>query len=372
MPPVDEHLRFAFKGHTASSAFSRTLAQRIDEYFRRRQISRHATPGMLFKTVLGFSLWGGTYVWLITGQLSIPGLVGAYVVHGFAQLFIAFTIAHDANHRAYSKHPRVNSALSFVFDLVGVSSYMWRLLHNDSHHSFVNIRGADTTFISGRIFRFSRQDELLALHRHQHLYASFVYCLCTLDWVLAKDYRWLVVGRRYGNHRIAKHPLSALIPLFAGKAFYYTYMLVLPLMYLEVPWYAIVLGFFVMHCFIGFTIALIFQPNHFNEHAAFPDAGDDGSISSNYIQHIFDTTADYARGNAVATWFLGGLNLHVIHHMFPSICHVHYPALTQIVRKTAAESGLSYRECPTIAAAYAAHLKWMRMMGRGDEPAVSS
>ena len=115
--------------------------------------------------------------------------------------------------------------------------------------------------------------------------------------------------------------------LFAGKAFYYTYMLVIPLLYLE---RAVVLDRRRVrgHAFLlGFTLALIFQPNHFNEWAAYPEADEEGHIANNYIRHIFDTTSDYARGNPVANWVLGGLNLHVIHHMFPRICHVHYPAL---------------------------------------------
>jgi len=366
-----EHTLFKFKEKVTSSGFSQALAQRVDDYFTRHQISRHASPEMWFKTALGFTLWVGTYVWLMTGAFSTLGLVGAYVVHGFAQLFIAFNIAHDANHRAYSKSLRVNNALSFVFDLVGVSSYMWRLMHNDSHHSFVNIRRADTTFISGNIFRFSPLDKRRPFHRYQHLYAPFLYCLSTLDWVVAKDYRWLVVGQRFGNHHIVRHPLKELIPLVGAKAFYFTYMLALPLLYLNVPWHAVILGFVVMHCFIGFTIALIFQPNHFNEHASFPEANDEGGISTNYIQHIFDTTSDYARANPIATWFLGGLNLHIIHHMFPAICHVHYPALTEIVRETAAEHGLMYREVRTISGAFLAHLRWMRVLGAADEQGAS-
>jgi linoleoyl-CoA desaturase len=368
---MDENIHFKFNEKVTASGFSQALSLKVDDYFARRGISRHANAEMMFKTFLGFTLWLGTYAWLITRGYSIWGLVVAYVVHGYAQLFVAFNIAHDANHRAYSENPRVNRALSFTFDMVGVSSYMWRLLHNDSHHSFVNIRGADTTFISGTLFRFSSSDQRRRFHRYQHVYAPFVYCLCTLDWVLAKDYRWLVVGQRYGNHRVGKHPAGELIKLFAGKAFYYGCMIVLPLRYLAVPWWAVCLAFFTMHCFIGFTIALIFQPNHFNEHAAFPDADEHGGIANNYIKHIFDTTADYARRNPVATWFLGGLNLHVIHHMFPAICHVHYPALTEIVRETAAEYGLLYRESRTITGAFLLHLKWMRLLGVAKNGAAS-
>jgi linoleoyl-CoA desaturase len=327
---------------------------------------------MISKTILGFALWIASYLWLMTGRFSPLEVVGIYVLHGFAQLYIAFNIAHDANHEAYSKSKRVNRVLGYVFDLVGLSSYMWRLMHNEAHHSFVNIHGADTALVSGNLFRFSPHDKRRSFHRYQHLYAPFVYCLSTLDWVLTKDYRWLFYEKGFGNRKIIKHPRNELIVLLSGKAFYYTYMLVLPMLYLSVPWYFVTIGFIVMHFFLGFTIALIFQPNHFTEDSSFPEVDEGGYISNNYIQHIFNNTIDYARGNLLATWLLGGLNLHVVHHMFPGVCHVHYLALTKIIKSTAEEYGLIYKENRTITGAFVTHLRWLKMLGRMDCKFTSS
>lgn len=358
---------FKYKQRVTASDFSRTLSQRVDAYFAERKISKHADLEMISKTVLGFVLWIATYALLMTDRFSAAGVVGMYVVHGFAQLYMAFNIAHDANHNAYSRSKRVNRALSAVFDLVGVSSYMWRLLHNDSHHAFVNVGGIDTALESGKVFRFTPHDRRRPFHRYQHLYAPLLYGLSTLDWVLTKDYRWLFYAR-FGNHKIIRHPVNELIFLFLAKAFYYAYMLVLPLAFLSVPWYAIVIGFVLMHFFLGFIIAVIFQPTHITEGSHYDQPDGEGHIDNNYIQHIFDTTADFARGKPVANWFLGCLNLHVIHHMFPQICHVHYPALTEIVRTTAAEFGLEYRENKSITGAFLAHLRWLRALGREDDP----
>jgi linoleoyl-CoA desaturase len=362
-------MQFRYAHDVNTSAFSKTLAQRVDAYFVERGISRNANLEMYSKTILGFTLTIAAYLWLMTGRFTALEVVGVYVVLGFAQLYMAFNIAHDGNHGAYSKSKRVNRVMGCVFDLVGVSSYMWRLLHNTSHHSFVNIRGADTTLVSGNIFRFSPHDERKPFHRYQHVYAVLFYCLSSLDWVMTKDFRWLA-SESFGNKKIVKHPLDELIVLFTAKAFYYTYMLVLPLLYLEVPWWSILLGFVALHCCMGFTIALIFQPNHFNEDATFPEADAEGHISNNYIQHVFDTTSDYARSNPFANWVLGCLNLHVIHHMFPGICHVHYPALTKIVKSTAEEYGLAYRETRTISGAFLAHLRWLKALGNADTTAT--
>lgn len=366
---MTEDTKFKFKQKVSDLGFSQALSERVDAYFHDRGISKHANAEMFAKTVFGFAAGIGSYAWLMTGRHSYFGIIGIYVLIGFAQLYMAFNIAHDANHGAYSASKRVNRLVARVFDLVGVSSYIWRLMHNDSHHSFINIEGADTTLVSGNIFRFSPRGERKSYHRFQHLYATLLYCLSTLDWVLLKDYRWLMFGRKYGNRRITKHPLNEVVFLFGAKAFYYTYILVLPLLFLT-PWHAVILGFIIHHFFGGFIIALIFQPNHFIEGSSYPAADPAGGIANNYINHIFDTTADFAREQAYARWVLGGLNLHVIHHMFPGICHVHYPALTRILMSTAKEHGLAYREYRTVTGAFMDHLRWLKLLGTSDPEAV--
>src|SRR2546426_5095543 len=39
-------------------------------------------------------------------------------------------------------------------------------------------------------------------------------------------------------------------------------------------------------------------------------------------------------GNALLGWYLAGLNFQVEHHLFPRVCHLHYPALSRIVEET--------------------------------------
>lgn len=369
---MTENGQLRFSERIAASDFATTLNRRVERYFEERRISRHANLEMVTKTVLGFVLWVVTYLALISDRFSAAGVVGMYVVHGFAQLYMAFNIAHDANHGAYSGSPRINRLFSGVFDLVGVSSYVWRLLHNSSHHSFVNIDGSDTALTSGHMLRFSPHEKRLPFHRFQHLYGPLLYCLSTLDWVLAKDYRWLLYKGSYGNRSVARHPPGELLLLFVAKAFYYTYTLVLPLIFLSVPWYVVVLGFVVMHFFIGFTIALIFQPTHITEGSKYPRPGEDGQIENSFVDHVFETTSDYARGNPFANWILGCLNLHVIHHMFPRICHVHYPELSQIVKETAEEFGMTYRENRTVTGAFLAHLRWLKVLGSVDDPLAAA
>ncbi len=350
----------------ASSDFAQALTQRVNAYFEDRGLSKHANGTMIFKTVLGFSLWISTYAVIMADWLSPTGFLALYIFHGFVHLFMCYIIAHDANHGSYSSNQRVNMVMSRVFDLVGASSYMWRLLHNVSHHSFVNVTGKDSAITSHKFLRFSPDEKWYPMHRYQHIYAPLVYCLATLEWVLAKDFYYLFFQKDYGNRRIDKHPRKELIFILAIKAFYFIYILVLPIMFLSVPWYIVVLGFLIFHACIGFHIALIFQTTHIIDGTVYPQPDEDGYITNDLIKHILSTTADYSRQKPITTWMLGCLNLHVIHHMYPGICHVHYPALTQIVMKTAEEFGYRYREHETVVKAFRAHLKMLKSLGQKE------
>lgn len=359
--------KVSFAHDPESTEFTRALNKRIHAYFADRGMSKHANAQMIFKTLFGFAWFVGSYWLILLDRWTNLELVALFVLHGAGQLYIAFNVSHDANHGAYSSKKWVNRLLGFTFDMVGVSSYMWRLMHNDSHHFHVNIQGTDVAIASNGIFRFSPGERWRPHHRFQHLYAPLVYCLATLEWVLLKDYNWLLRKKQIGNAVEPSHPWYEIVLLFAWKLVYYGYVLVLPIVLLSNPWWVIVLGFVAFHACIGFTIALIFQTTHVVEGTVYPVTDDRGRIHNNYISHLVATTADYAWRNPVANWFWGCLNVHTVHHIYPGICHVHYPRLTPILIETAREHGFDYREHRTVWQAFSSHLRMLRQLGRGEQ-----
>lgn len=361
---MNENRPYKYQKTLESSNFSRTLNERVNTYFSDRGISRHANAHMIWKSIFFLSFWIGTYALIMTNWFSPLWLIVMYVIHGFSQLLVTYNISHDANHKAYSSNPKVNDLLSRTFDLVGINSYIWRLLHNTSHHSFVNVQGKDTAITSDKLLRFAPDEEWYPLHRYQHIYAPILYSFSTLQWVLTKDFYWFFFRQDYGNRRIEKHPTKELIILIATKLFYFGHTLVIPIIFLSVPWYVIVIGFLLMHAFIGFHIAYIFQPCHITVDSAYPTADENGELPSDIINHVFSTTCDFSRTKPVRTWMLGGLNLHIIHHMYSTICHVHYPDLTEIIRETAEEFGYNYRESETAWTSFGGHLKKLKELGQ--------
>jgi linoleoyl-CoA desaturase len=78
------------------------------------------------------------------------------------------------------------------------------------------------------------------------------------------------------------------------------------------------------------------------------------------------TTVDFAQRSAMLTWFLGGLNFQVEHHLFPKVCHLHYPALSRIVAEVAAKHGVRYRNNRTLRGALASHFHHLQRLGRAQ------
>jgi len=59
-----------------------------------------------------------------------------------------------------------------------------------------------------------------------------------------------------------------------------------------------------------------------------------GNIEADWAVNQLYNTANFAPGARILSWYVGGLNYQVEHHLFPRISHVHYPALNKIVRET--------------------------------------
>jgi linoleoyl-CoA desaturase len=103
------------------------------------------------------------------------------------------------------------------------------------------------------------------------------------------------------------------------------------------------------------------------ENAAFPlPQADTGRMAAPWAVHQVQTTVDYARGNRLLSWYVGGLNFQIEHHLFPKICHIHYAALAPLVEQTCQEFGVRYKTNETFQAALGSHFRWLRKLGTPD------
>ena len=346
-----------------ASSFPKVLRSRLDRFFADQRISPKADRTMWVKIALGLAVLAGAWIALYTLRPGSWRFVALYLLGGLAQTFLLLNIAHDSNHNAISSRSQVNKTLNYVFDLCGMSSYMWRILHHRGHHSCINLHGEDDALSGRGIFRFTPYEPRAPWHRFQHIYALLVYAMFSLDYVFFRDFQCFF----FPDHeylRRTKHPLREYAILFAGKGFYLTYMLILPVMVLGKSPLLVAGAFLLVHLVVGLAVTLVFQSTHTVDSTYFPS---DRGEFENGVYHIFATTADYATENPLVGWLAGGLNHHIVHHLCPFVCHTHYAPLTRIVKETAEEYGIPYRQHPTMSGAIKHHLLLLKQLGNQDQ-----
>ncbi len=285
---------------------------------------------------------------------------------GLGKAGIGLSVMHDANHGAYSRKKWINSIVGYSLNLVGGNATNWKIQHNVKHHTYTNVTGMDEDISpKGGILRFDPNTPIKKHHKWQHIYAWVLYGLMTMSWIIVKDVSQLVQYTKDGMLRKQTKSITrAWAWLIITKLFYYSYILALPLLFTSLPWYHILLGFILMHYVAGFTLAIIFQPAHVMEDHSFESVENSDTVEENWAVHQLKTTCNFAQKNKILSWFAGGLNYQIEHHLFPTVCHVHYRKIAKIVKETAEEYGVPYRSYPTFISALVSHGKMLYVLGR--------
>ncbi|MCB0429960.1 MAG: acyl-CoA desaturase, partial [Flavobacteriales bacterium] len=306
-----------------SQDFYHVARQRVQRYFEETKQSTYGNAKRTRKAIFLFSLFVLSYVsfYLPINPWVLRLIAGC---NGFLTALLGFNIAHDAVHGSFSPKSWVNKMLGLVFNIVGANDFMWRIKHNIIHHTYTNVPGHDDDIMQIKILRMEPHKELMKIHRFQYIYAFLLYPLATLSWVFIRDYVNFF-RQDFQSAAGRKHPVREFIRLLGYKILYYALFIVLPIMYISLPWYAIAAGFVFMHMVEGLVLSIVFQLAHVVEQAQFPIPGDENELTRSWAVHQMYTTADFATGSKLVTFLVGGLNFQVEHHLFPKVCHIHYP-----------------------------------------------
>lgn len=342
--------------------FSKEVKARVETYFKENNLSKHANASMVLKTFIILGVYFGTYTLIMIGDFSLGTMWALTVLMGVGMAGIGFAIAHDALHGAYSSNNKINYVLGLSFDLAGANGYIWKITHNIIHHTYTNIHGHDEDLEVAEFIRLSPHSEYKPVHRLQHILAFPAYSFATIFWVFVKDY-WYFFKPELGPYENKKHPLKEWVTLIVTKIIYYGYTLVLPFLFLDITWYQLLIGFFTMHLTAGLILGIIFQLAHVVEETTHPIPDEDNMIQNHWVIHEMYTTNNFARRNKVLSWYIGGLNYQVEHHLFPKICSVHYPQISPIVEEVANEFGIPYNCHDTFREAVASHYRTLKKFG---------
>lgn len=350
-----------------SRAFGSEIKTAVDDYFRSRRLSKNADAAMVVKSVILVGGYFGAYALIISGMLPVAWMWLLCWVMGVAMAGIGFAVTHDALHGAYSADPRVNRLIGYIFEALGANGYMWKLTHNGIHHTYTNIRGYDEDLEVSPLIRLSPYSPHRPIHRFQHWFAFVAYSLATIFWVFAKDYKYFL-QKDIGPHRNKRHPRGEWVVLLVGKAFYYVMAIGLPLVLLDLAWWQFVIGFLTVHLTAGLILGVIFQLAHVVEPTEHLEAAQASSLKGTWTLHQMKTTNNFGRNSRLLSWYVGGLNFQIEHHLFPRICHIHYRQLSPIVARVAAKHGVPYNGSQTLWDAIRSHHRMLKAFGRPDVP----
>ncbi len=346
------------------SYFFEALKQKIDQYFSKNQLKQSGNSRLFTKAIILISTLVILYTVLVffTPENIFVSIL-LCVLLGLNLAAIGFNIMHDGAHGSFSTKPWVNELTSYSLEMMGGSSFMWKIKHNQNHHTFTNIEGMDDDIDIKPFIRVSKDQPKKWFHRFQHIYSLFLYALTYLLWVFWLDYNKYFSGK-IGEIKIKKMNTKDQIIFWGSKIVYLFVFIVVPIIF--VGWQKTLIGYLIVVMVTGLVISVVFQLAHVVEDALFPAIPENTKslkIETEWAIHQLNTTANFATQNKLVSWFIGGLNYQVEHHLFPRISHIHYPAISKLVKETCEQYHVNYIEFPTVFAAVKSHLKHLKTIG---------
>ena len=347
--------------NNSNNLFFQSLKKSSEAYFKENGIRKTGNWRLYSKTVILIPAAIAIYVVLLVFHLPIAFSLFLCALLGLLLASIGFNVMHDACHGSYSSKKWVNNILGLSMNALGGNTFFWKQKHNVLHHTYTNIEGADDDIAQSRLLRQSPTQEWLPIHQYQHIYLTLAYSLTLFMWVGVRDFK------KYFTKRIHNTPLQPMttkehITFWASKLLYLIFYVLIPILCVgPLAW---LVGYLVMGIVTGIVLAYVFQLAHAVEGPEFDSVGiDDKLIESEWAIHQIKTTANFAPRNKILSWFVGGLNYQIEHHLFPRVSHIHYPGLSVIVQEHCRQFNLPYHSFPNVRKAVVSHINTMKKLG---------
>jgi len=346
----------------STRSFHTELRTRINQYFE--ETGKPMTGGfsLVFKAVVLIAALVLLYTHLVFFTPPTALALLECAVLGCVIAAIGFNVMHDGAHGSFSDRPWLNKVAAFTLNVMGGSSYMWNAKHNLIHHTYTNIEGHDDDIDIRPFMRMTPEQPRHMLHRFQHLYFWFLYCMLYISWIFVMDYQ-KYFSRQIGNSPLKPMSTSDHLVFWGFKALNLVIYIGLPVY--MVGFWGWLAGFVLSAAVAGFVLSIVFQLAHTVEDAAFPvPHAETNKLEDEWAIHQVKTTANFATDNKLVSWLVGGLNFQIEHHLFPKISHVHYPAISKIVQQVCDEYNVKYNNYRHTRSAIASHVAFLRQMGQ--------
>lgn len=350
-------------------AYITAVRERVRAYFKDNNISMHGNYKMYLKSVFMLALYFTPFILLLTVPMSLLTAMGMFFLIGVGEAGIGMSVMHDAVHRAYSSKIWVNKIMGSTMFLLGSNTFNWKIQHNIMHHTYTNIYNYDPDISAAPIVRLSDHSELKRYHRYQQYYAFLLYGLMTFSRLFGDMFVLLEHNRQGTTKQQNVNPTLEVIILALTKIIYLGIIFGLPLILTDFTFWQILLGFTVMHVTAGMIMSTVFQMAHVVEGTYQPLPDEHNVINTGWGVHELRSTSDFGRNNGLLSWYIGGLDFQIEHHLFPHVCHIHYPKIATIVEQTTKEFGYYYNLKSSFFSALGSHYR--RLKELGSQPVVA-
>src|SRR5690606_6079574 len=345
----------------SNSPFFISLKEKVNNYFLEQGLSKTGGPKLFVKSLC--IILSALAIYIILVFFTPPYLLAVFLcgLLGINFAVIGFNIMHEGGHGSFSRYKWLNDVSAYSLNLLGGNIHFWKQKHNIDHHTYTNIEGMDHD-IDVKFMRMHEEQPRYGYHRFQHYYWVLLYGISYMAWVLYQDFEKYFSRKMEKTGRRKKLDVKEHVIFWLTKVGYVFLYFIIPILF--VGWVQTLVGFVVLSIACGFSISIVFQLAHVVEGTQFPEADSEtNKIEKEWAVHQLATTAKFATQSKIADWFLGGLNVQVEHHLFPSISHVHYPQINKLVKETCQEFNVAYLEHKTMGKAFLSHILHIKKLG---------
>ena len=341
--------------------FFSTVNKRVNDYFISNKLSKKTNAFGIFKAIFFVVVYIALYSSVIFANGNNALLLTCFALMGFIQICLVLNLGHEGVHSSFSHSKTVNNLFAYTFDLLGSSGYLWKMRHVYSHHPYPMISEHDVDIQQTGMLTFMPMENPPPVFKYQKIYVPFLYCLYTLNAIFKRD--WTDFFSYKIGTKTVKHSTAEAASFIISKIIYFTYTLILPLLLSGCSWQIVLLGFFFMHVAASLSAATALFPAHLYEESIFPSPDANGEINTSWAEHQMRVTMDFGTRLPFVGFFFGGINYHAVHHLFPTVAHVHFPEIRKILTVTAEEFKIPYNHRPSLNDALVSHWRLLRKNG---------
>lgn len=354
-------LKYTFDN--GKSNFFKNLKAKVDAYFVQGQLHPAGNGKLYLKGALQVLSAVALYVVLVFFTPSAVVSILLCIILGLNLAVIGFNVMHEGGHQTFSKYSWINRMSAYFLNVLGGNTHYWKIKHNINHHTYTNIEGMDSDIDVKPFMRLHEAQPLHTYHRFQHVYWFLLYGISYLAWIFYEDFEKYCSGKVSANSERKRLSLKEHFIFWFTKIMFIGAYMVVPI--IAVGWLSWLAGFLIITFTCGLIISIVFQLAHVIEGTQFhiAEAGGENERQE-WALHQISSTANFATSSKTLHWLLGGLNFQIEHHLFPRISHIHYPAISKMVKEACRESNIVYNEYTSMFKAVASHLVHLKRLGK--------